>query len=121
MTVQIIVESLLCPRLSATCEEHTTLASYGPLCAQKPTEFLECFLMDRVCIKSMYHVGMGHVYFSQPGSVFGPWFLAQLGSGKKCFYSGLPRVKNISKNMGTAGQILGRVLTRPSPSIMYCY
>ena len=24
MTVQIIVESLLCPRLSATCEEHTT-------------------------------------------------------------------------------------------------
>ena len=41
------------------------------------------------------NIGLGRVYFFQPGSGFGPYFLARFGSGKKCFYSGLPRVKII--------------------------
>ena len=42
-------------------------------------------------------VGLGWVYFFQPASGFGPYFLAWFGSGKKCFYSGLPRVKIIGQ------------------------
>ena len=30
-------------------------------------------------------LGLGRVYFFQPGSGFGPYFLARFGSGKKCF------------------------------------
>ena len=40
-------------------------------------------------------LGLGWVNFFLPGSSFGPYFLARFGSGKKCFYSGLPRVKII--------------------------
>ena len=55
-------------------------------------------------------VGLGRVYYFQPGSGFRPCFLARFSSGKKCTGS-----VRFSKNTGTAGQISGRVLTQPSP------
>ena len=56
--------------------------------------FFGLLLVSWLCYHNQF-LGLGWFYIFQPGSGFGPCFLSRFSSGKKCFDSGLPKVKII--------------------------